>query len=953
MAELLRITTIRTPAPVKSEAYPIIAIDSHPPNYQSTRFKNWVGFCESKDYETLTVQLINFLKSDHSITSLKDYPTEIKSLLEFAISKGKTITEDDIIGELTRKAIHSETLLKLLSDPIRNTSDTFLALVLLKNTSSINDISYQDILKLLFYVDHVARRQKNTRLMNLKDYLGKQVMLPACFVHINPCSKKIERKADYLVLDDKALPCSDLARYFRDEKSSGCVEEFDKETGRSKCECEPDENCVEQNPCCAMIKPYITDLMVVREEVRCYLPGELSYIENILMGEDRTREHRRLERIEEYEEQEKEISRYIEKDHQETERFSLQKETDTTIKQDLSLDAGVTYTAKYGTAAAGTSLSTSLNASYDSSKSTAQKIAQDYSKDVINRALTKVEEKIRDLVTRKRIVETEEKNTHIFKNSTPGEDNISGQYFYVNKISRAQVFNYGKRLLCDFLVPEPAELYKRLLSKQFKFDLEEPQKPAETPTTITATNYLSLIQKYGLKDCEAPPEMTKNSSMHIEGDNGKKNRTGCKLRTDLSITVPINFVTESMSCQEVYITWNNDGGVSLTVTLGGESLGYNHQDGTSKTFTHLPSLEGTQPLGFQTWDVTKYDIILTVNFKLKGDLLLQWQISIYNKIMEIYEKQKKDYDDAYNKALEDFEKNKATKYNRNPFLNRETERIALKQMAISYISCKFFDEMDSMKNKVRPCGFPQMDLEEAEREGRWVQFFEQAFEWPLMTYLFYPYFWGRKCTWVDKMKIEADDSIFEKFLQAGFARLQITVRPGFEELVMHFLAFGDIWSANDYPPLPGTPYYVSMAQEIREQKGNYYADREGTLQFIKEPDPAPNDKMTLTDDTKYYWDDLTNGINQLNINTDIDREIIIDCKVYRIISIIETVPADPDHKTWTITIDRKYDGGSFSNMKWSTGAVYIGAPWEFITPTELVWLKGKAKCLPTYPIDCI
>ena len=150
-------------------------------------------------------------------------------------------------------------------------------------------------------------------------------------------------------------------------------------------------------------------------------------------------------------------------------------------------------------------------------------------------------------------------------------------------------------------------------------------------------------------------------------------------------------------------------------------------------------------------------------------------------------------------------------------------------MAISYFSCQFFNQFDAMKNRVKPCGYPEMDIAEAEEEGRFIRFFEQAFNWNLMTYIFYPYFWGRKCTWPDKLKEESNDLIFRQFLSAGSARVVVPIRDGFYDQVQWFLTTGEIWGSNGTIPVPGDPHFVSLAQEIKEQKGNYYADREGTL----------------------------------------------------------------------------------------------------------------------------
>ncbi|MBC8489759.1 MAG: hypothetical protein H8D45_27385, partial [Bacteroidetes bacterium] len=813
--------------------------------------------------------------------------------------------------------------------------------------------------KILFDADYLLNTNKESWDLKPKEYFGRPIMLPPCFFYYNPCSKKYEKGSSFFFeIEDKIKPST--APNTTIQNDAGCLDK--KDVDRDDCECIPNNKCVSQNLCCATIKPYITDLMIVKDEVKCYVPGELSYLENVLEGEKRIRKHRHLERTEEYNELKKEISDYSERDHQVTEKFSLQKETSETIKQDLKLDAGVTFTAKYGTGAMSSTLSTDFNSTYDWSKETTNKIAQDYSKDVVDRALSKVEQKMSELVTQKQIIETEENNKHVFNNVGDGKDNISGQYFFVNKISKAQVYNYGKRLICDVFVPEPSELYKRLLEKQFK--LKEPIKPTITPTQITSDNYIDFVLLYNLKDVEFPPEMIKDIRIHIEGtpgDPGEKlngwlgyNGSGLITRSDLNVQIPDNFEAISIRSELNNLSWNTNQGDYLKVTLGGPFILY-PKSGTAITSYNLSTpLEGIQPIGFRVMDCTNYDLNLVVHCTLKGEQVLKWQQGIYNKIMEAYEKEKKEYDEAF----AEYERNKAIKHNRNPFLNRETERIELKRMAISYISCKFYDDMDAMKNKVKPCGFPQMDLEETEREGRWVRFFEQAFEWPLTTYLFYPYFWGRKCTWVDKIKESADDPIFEKFLQSGFARLQIPVRPGFEEQIQYFLTFGKIWEDSDLPPIPGDPYYVSLAQEIREQKGNFYADRDGTLEFKRvetvEPDtPDPNYTVALTDDEKHYWDGINNSINQDNINSDIDREIIIDCKVYRIVSIAEDEdPTNTEHTKWIITLDREYEGDDFSNMKWSTGAVYIGAPWEFAIPTKLVWLRGKSKCLPCLPLKC-
>ena len=62
------------------------------------------------------------------------------------------------------------------------------------------------------------------------------------------------------------------------------------------------------------------------------------------------------------------------------------------------------------------------------------------------------------------------------------------------------------------------------------------------------------------------------------------------------------------------------------------------------------------------------------------------------------------------------------------------------------------------------------------------------------------------------------DPEFEKFIQSGFARANLPVRPGFEGALEHYLSTGKIW---DDGPLPGisSPTFLPLATEIQESLG--------------------------------------------------------------------------------------------------------------------------------------
>ena len=108
-------------------------------------------------------------------------------------------------------------------------------------------------------------------------------------------------------------------------------------------------------------------------------------------------------------------------------------------------------------------------------------------------------------------------------------------------------------------------------------------------------------------------------------------------------------------------------------------------------------------------------------------------------------------------------------HGQNPATNREIERTELKKWCVKLlVDTWLFGSFDATKQtKDDP---PDFDLVDAVNEGKTVQFFEQAFEWENLTYLFYPYFWGRQDQWLHKLTTFDTDPLFTQFLQAGSAR---------------------------------------------------------------------------------------------------------------------------------------------------------------------------------------
>jgi hypothetical protein len=106
--------------------------------------------------------------------------------------------------------------------------------------------------------------------------------------------------------------------------------------------------------------------------------------------------------------------------------------------------------------------------------------------------------------------------------------------------------------------------------------------------------------------------------------------------------------------------------------------------------------------------------------------------------------------------------------------------------------------------------------------GAGVRWFEQAFEWENIAYVSYPYFWGRRQTWIQRLNLKNDDPLFLNFLQAGYARVVIPVRLGFEWAVHFYLHTGLPWLGGGLPPIGDktqNPLYLDIAEEIKALTG--------------------------------------------------------------------------------------------------------------------------------------
>lgn len=193
----------------------------------------------------------------------------------------------------------------------------------------------------------------------------------------------------------------------------------------------------------------IGDLLVVKQKLLRYEPGEIAHVENVLKSEKKSRLHKRMREIEETVVTELEQVDESEKNLQTTERFELHKEAEKTIESISSFEAGVSVSAGYGPV--------SINAHADfaltNSMTESSKTASNYAREVTEKSVSRVQKRAREERARRTLERFEETNEHGFDN-TGGQGHVIGVYRWLDKYYKARVVNYGRRLMIEFVVPE-------------------------------------------------------------------------------------------------------------------------------------------------------------------------------------------------------------------------------------------------------------------------------------------------------------------------------------------------------------------------------------------------------------------------------------------------------------------------------------------------------------------
>ena len=544
----------------------------------------------------------------------------------------------------------------------------------------------------------------------------------------------------------------------------------------------------------------VGDLLLIKQHVLRYEGGELAHVENVLRSEHMSRETRRLDRTETTILTETEHTKEDERDTQTTDRFSLKRETSSTLKEETEFKAGVAVTAKYGPF-----VEVKANAEFGTKSSSEEtaKQATEFSKDVVSRAASKVIDRVLERRTTTTVTEFEEKYSHGFDN-TLGAGNISGVYQWVDKVLQAQVYNYGKRMLFDITVPEPATSF--ILTQSAPKDGTAPQPPVPftlTSDQVTATNYALWAHRYDVGGLEAPPPPFTTVTKALDGIFAEGDHESSKSG---ELVVAEGYQAKYALFQRDMAFYDDHAWRVM--------IGSNWVDAFSGTgYVDMASEVGSVAFAYHARQVRAIAATIEIFCERTDRAMKSWQLKTHAALTQGFLAKQQQYE---SKLAEAAAQAGVVISGRNPLWNQRLVTTELRKQGLTVLTAQQFEAFGALETS--PQGYAQLNLARTEQQMPYVRFFEQAFEWEHLVYFFYPYFWGWKPAWKQRMLLDDIDPQFSDFLRAGAARLVIPVRPGFEAAVAHYLETGEIWNGGPAPSV-NDETYVPIVKEIQESQG--------------------------------------------------------------------------------------------------------------------------------------
>lgn len=639
----------------------------------------------------------------------------------------------------------------------------------------------------------------------------------------------------------------------------------------------------------------IGDLQIVRDTLIGYEANEIADINNVMSGEHRKRMTKKVEKSEQTFTTEQTDVTESSTETVKDDRATLKSAVETELASSLKANVNASLTVEYKPAV----FTASGSLSYGTDTKRNESFGTELARNVTATAVSKVEQRIATSRTTK--LSSESINEIMFElnnvavaGAPAKPPHLSGIYCWVRRRYKAQVYCYGKRLMYEVVIPEPARQLLGFLRAEAERTITLPRVP--DPLTIedvaldfqvgdiTASKYKELAAEYELSSLPPPPAVV---AVRVAG-----NSTGAAISQDVGGAGDKKLVTYSYATQhdaadyEVYetlISGNYTGHLSggpsqpdpdpnenntLVVKVDGNRVlerNFGKVSGINSLDEAVPAgvpvrVTGTScTVSIEVFNCKNFALSLWLRLRPTPERVDAWRASVFAAVRAA-KKREVDVHNAeerarysselrsYKSALDDIQLLRLEDFLDLIAPGRAEQRIneELRRLATQYITGAFEGaagdpfsddplserdiDMDVFKFNVdydtpsaefdeeqQTVELYKIDTKKSARQGRLVQFIEQAFDWNNLSYVMYPYFWAQQKRWLDTASRSAGrDPKLDAFLRAGSIRLLIPAQKGYEAAALIFCASGIPWLGGDAPTITD-PLFRSVADEVRAQ----------------------------------------------------------------------------------------------------------------------------------------
>jgi hypothetical protein len=338
--------------------------------------------------------------------------------------------------------------------------------------------------------------------------------------------------------------------------------------------------------------------------------------------------------------------------------------------------------------------------------------------------------------------------------------------------------------------------------------------------------YGYYVAKFGAAGVKAPPEPTITVSKGLTGNKDDGNH----LAAADTLTIPVGYKATTVAVRGGFSLYEEEDGDEVMWVFVGRGTWEARGKGNLRPHTALiPWLVsdtdvdqlGNIPIAVETQQARDFAIVVNVTC-VRTDAANDTHAAIMNAYVKLLA----DYQDR--REAQAMQTTAQVPLDGNTDQNRVIEQTELKKACIARLAgmdiydANFNDiRVETITDPLKDRLFPRPNVPSLTLsgiaggdQGAFIRFFEQAFEWEQMMYLFYPYYWARHQNWYGSALLDSGDPLFAEFLKAGAARVVVPVRLQLEADVRYFLMTGQIWSGGGLPEISDTDY-LPITEEIK------------------------------------------------------------------------------------------------------------------------------------------